>query len=187
MKKKPSRPDGYHSWQGMIGRCEYPHHPDYRNYGGRGISVCPRWRKSFKDFMADMGPRPTKRHTIERIDTNGNYEPANCRWATQKEQQNNRRNNRLLTLNGETLTMAQWAERIGITIYALYQRLERGKMRIEEALQPRDLFVEYTGERLTITDWATRLGIKRSTIVKRLKRGWTVEKTLTAPVRDWGR
>lgn len=80
----------YKSWQAMIARCTNPKHPQYKNYGGRGISICLRWRESFADFLEDMGERP-KGLTLDRKDTNGNYEPINCRWATVLEQNRNRR------------------------------------------------------------------------------------------------
>ena len=81
---------GYTSWQAMKQRCYYPKHKDYANYGGRGITVCDRWQNSFANFIADMGERP-KGLTLERRDTNGNYEPTNCYWATASEQMINRR------------------------------------------------------------------------------------------------
>ncbi|MCK0507933.1 hypothetical protein [Aromatoleum anaerobium] len=93
----------YVSWTQMIQRCKTETNPQYPLYGGRGITVCESWM-SFDNFLSDMGERP-ERMTIDRIDTNGDYEPNNCRWATQKEQQNNRRNNRLLTAYGKTQTL----------------------------------------------------------------------------------
>lgn len=109
----------------MVDRCENPQNKAFSHYGGRGIAVCARWR-SFKDFLTDAGSRPSPKHSIDRIDNDRGYEPGNVRWATQKEQTRNTRANKLLTFNGETLCMSEWAERTGIGSPTIRTRLVLG-------------------------------------------------------------
>lgn len=120
-------------WMGMRERCSNPNDPKWNRYGGRGIRVCERWN-SFENFAEDMGPRPDGM-TIERDDVNGDYEPSNCRWATQIEQQNNRTNNRRLVIGGRTLTVAQAAREHGVLPDLVYERLRRG-VPLERLFQP---------------------------------------------------
>jgi hypothetical protein len=112
-------------WLGMIQRCENQNAPGFKNYGGRGIAVCDGWRKSFRDFAEDVGERPSASHSLDRINNAGNYEPGNCRWATQREQQSNTRRTRHVTINGETKTMAEWARVFGISRQAMFLRLKK--------------------------------------------------------------
>jgi hypothetical protein len=123
----------YQLWQGMRARCSNPKHTRYSRYGGRGITVCERWN-DFLTFVDDVGPRPSLRHSIDRIDVNGNYEPGNVRWATQREQGNNTAVNLRVTLRGEERTVAEWAAHLGVSPFTLYGRLKRG-FSVEEALQ----------------------------------------------------
>ena len=114
----------YETWKAMIARCTNPRHHAYRRYGGRGITVDERWRH-FEHFLADMGIKPPGL-TLERIDNTHGYSPANCRWATRKEQARNRRNNRLFTHQGVTRHLAEWAITLNLPLSVLWGRLRRG-------------------------------------------------------------
>jgi len=113
----------YAVWASIKSRCS---DPDNRDYYGRGITVCKRWDDSFESFLADMGKRPSKQHSIDRKDNNGNYEPGNCRWVTRKEQERNKRSNRILTLNGKSQPIVVWSEELGIHQKLIACRLRRG-------------------------------------------------------------
>lgn len=89
--KRGKRPTEYNTWDAMIQRCTNPNCKAYYNYGARGITVCSEWRGSFMTFLRDMGNKPSPELTLERVNNDGNYEPSNCKWATRKEQQGNRR------------------------------------------------------------------------------------------------
>jgi hypothetical protein len=114
----------YRIWGAMISRCYNPNVPHYGCYGGRGIRVCRRWRESFEAFLADVGACPAGM-SIEREDVNGDYCPQNCRWATRLQQSQNRRNNIMLTLDGNTHCLAEWGRRLGLGKSALYSRLRK--------------------------------------------------------------
>lgn len=124
----------YRSWSAMMSRCTNPSHRAYPRYGGRGIVVCDAWLK-FEQFYADMGARPDGA-SLDRIDNDKGYEPSNCRWATRIEQQRNKRNNRLLTHNGQSLPVSEWAEIYGLSQYAIHERLKRGWSVHEALTQP---------------------------------------------------
>lgn len=110
------------TWQSMLDRCYNKNNIAYGRYAGKGITVCDRWRKSFVNFLEDMGPRPSIKHSIDRIDNNGIYEPGNCRWATMSEQNNNTSICIILTYNGQSMTISQWSEVTKITRKAIYSR-----------------------------------------------------------------
>ncbi len=115
----------YRVWQAMLDRCRRPNSTVFKHYGGRGISVCDRWVTSFQHFWDDMGPCPVK-HQLDRINNDGNYEPGNCRWATKEQNIANRRNTRLMELEGESLPCAEVARRTGIPYYTIRRRALNG-------------------------------------------------------------
>lgn len=121
----------YTAWTNMRQRCENPNTPAYHRYGGRGISVCQRWQ-SFDAFMADMGEPPAGA-TLERINNDGDYSPANCQWASRKQQANNRSSNRYITYAGRTQTLAAWADELGLDHSCIAYRVARGRPIIRQA------------------------------------------------------
>jgi len=128
-----SRTPEYKAWKRMRCRCNNPGAHNYKDYGGRGITVCDRW-DSFENFLSDMGPRPSAWHSVERNQNDGDYEPGNCVWATKTEQARNRRSSRFLEIDGVRLTLAGWAERFGQSVHKVHKRLKRG-WTITEALE----------------------------------------------------
>jgi hypothetical protein len=133
IKGKTYRKDGhwmtrtkeYRAWGHMKNRCMNPKNKAYKYYGARGISVCERWML-FQNFFLDMGFSPSADHSIDRIDNNGDYCPANCRWATVKEQRRNKRDNRILSINGENRPLSVWAEMSGVNYKTAHNRLMMG-------------------------------------------------------------
>lgn len=118
----------HQAWMRMIGRCTNPNTAKWHRYGGRGIKVCARWRgpNGFKNFLADMGPRPSDKHQVDRFpDNNGNYKPTNCRWATSKQNNQNRSTNRMLTVNGRTQCLQEWANELGMSHTTIHGRIKK--------------------------------------------------------------
>lgn len=118
----PWRSREYNSWSNMIGRCFNKKNHKYKDYGARGITVCKRWKK-FKNFLKDMGKRPTRYHSLDRIDNDGNYCKRNCRWSLRGAQANNTRRNRVILFRGTTKTLAQWCDCLGLSYKACLWRL----------------------------------------------------------------
>ena len=119
-------------WTEMRSRCNNPRRKRYKDYGGRGITVCDRWQV-FENFFADMGHPPTSKHSLDRKDNNKGYSPDNCRWATQTEQANNTRKNVRITFQGKTLTMKEWARELHVNYWSLRGRLRNYKWSVERA------------------------------------------------------
>jgi len=115
----------YCAWVSMRRRCQAKRSPKQSSYIARGITVCERWSE-FINFYEDMGPRPSDKHSLDRIDNNGNYEPGNCRWATAKEQNRNRRGLLWITYNGRTQLLADWSRELGIEPSVLSSRIKKG-------------------------------------------------------------
>lgn len=175
----------YRSWLAMRQRCSNRRTVGWADYGGRGIRVCDRWQTSFAAFLADMGPKPSESHTIDRKDTEGNYEPGNCRWATKLQQARNCRSNRRVTFNGRTLCLSAWSEVVGLSPELIRARLNLGWSVSKTLTTPynakrRDCReITFAGETLPVKDWSRRLGIGYTTLLNRLDQGWEPEAALT--------
>ena len=129
----PSRE--YIAWHSMKGRCLNPKNGKYKDYGGRGISICKRWM-TFENFLLDMGRKPSPRHSIERSDVNGNYQPGNCVWGTPVQQARNTRKNVIVEFRGERHPISEWCEILDLNYNLIRQRIYRDKMTPEEAFTP---------------------------------------------------
>lgn len=124
----------YSVWQDMLRRCYKKYRKDYDNYGGRGIQVCDRWRYSFINFINDMGYRPSEKHSIDRIDNDKHYCPENCRWVTQKEQTRNKRNNKLIEIDGVTKCLDDWLDHFNLNRSTYKERVSYQRLTPKEAL-----------------------------------------------------
>jgi len=130
---KDHRATEYTVWKGMHRRCRNTKDAKYSRYGGRGIRVCDAW-KDFAIFVADMGPRPSLRHSIDRIDNDGHYEPSNCRWIELPAQAKNRRSTIRITIDGETLCLKDWTDRLRVDYGTVYRQIRNG-VAAEDALK----------------------------------------------------
>lgn len=177
----------YNSWRMMCNRCHNPNATDYQHYGARGIVVCDRWRYSFQNFLDDMGERPSNL-TIDRYpNNNGNYEPSNCRWATDSQQRRRRRNSRLVTFNGETKPLYDWCDQYGVNPCAVQQRLRMGwppeaAFELEHNWQYRSKnfqVIEIGCFIGSLVEWCKALKLNKNTVQSRIyKQGQPAQKAL---------
>lgn len=183
----------YPTWIKMLRRCHEKSDKDYRNYGGRGIVVCDRW-KDVANFIDDMLPTYRLGLQLDRKDTDGPYSPENCHWATPKQQQRNRRNNRLLTFAGTTKCMSAWAEEYDIEWDTLYRRIGNGMELSEALIKPvRRSFIKgkkrpsrlltYHGSTRSVAEWSRLTGLGEGTIASRINRGLSIEEALSLPLQ----
>lgn len=121
-------------WVQMRYRCRNPRYRFFKDYGGRGIKVCARWDSDFRNFFADMGPRPSLEYTLDRIDNDGDYEPGNCRWATRIIQQTNRRKARLFSAFGKSQTASEWGRQTGLSRNLIFMRIAKYGWPVERAV-----------------------------------------------------
>jgi hypothetical protein len=171
----------YRAWRRMIFSCYNENAKEYDNYGGRGIKVCDRWldtENGFLDFLACVGRAPSARHSIDRIDVNGNYEPGNVRWATPTEQGRNRRNNRMLTAFGETKSLSEFSAQFQVCPVAVAWRLDRG-WGVEDALSKP--MQKKTPGIPGLAKMAEENKINVDVVRARLYRGWDLEAALKTP------
>ena len=162
----------YWAWHSMLQRCYNTHHKQFHDYGGRHIAVCEPWRVSFAAFFADLGPRPTPQHTLERLDNNQGYFPGNVTWATRAAQQRNRRVNHWITWDNETLCLSDWATRLGLGVPSLLKRLRRWSLERVMTTPPQRqaILITWNEETLCVAAWARRLGISEPSLLKRLRK-----------------
>lgn len=188
--------DPAHSpWSAMLNRVRNVNGQDYADYGGRGITVCRDWY-SFTKFLADIGPRPSMRHSIDRYpDLNGNYEPGNVRWALPSEQARNTRRNRLITVDGRTQCVSAWAEECGVGESVLRLRIFRDGVDPKEAMkspsrrQRKDSIMVTIGtETKCLSEWARHYGLSPALVLSRVRRwGWNPLDALTTSPGAIGR
>lgn len=184
-----TRSPTYRSWQSMLSRCLNQNDDNFEYYGGRGIKICAAWQESFASFLKDMGERPAGL-SLDRKETDGDYTPGNCRWATTQEQALNRRSNVRITHAGVSQTATEWASATGKSRNTIYHRVGAGWSAEEIITKPAGTRVgrpatmyTFEGDTLNLLQWATRTQIPVHCLKKRiLKYGWSVERALTTPV-----
>jgi len=162
----------YHAWCDMKTRCLNPNFKDYKYYGGRGIKICEKWIDSFENFINDMGLKPGHNYSLDRKDTNKDYEPENCKWSTYKEQCRNRRNNLLIDFNGKTITLAELSEKTGLDWHLLRYRIIDKSMSVEEAVTMRigPALYNFKDKERTLSEISKITGINYRTLLYNVRK-----------------
>lgn len=177
----------YQTWARIKTRCTNENHSDYPDYGGRGLMVAAEWVDDFEAFYAHIGPKPTSKHSIDRIDNERGYEPGNVRWATTEVQSNNKRSNHSLTVGDQTMTIRQWAQKTGLDQKTICMRVLRGWSAEDAvskpAVAPQPTAITANGKTMSIPQWAKELGISAGSIHGRIHRGWSPERAVTQSIR----
>jgi hypothetical protein len=176
----------YTTWASMKGRCLNPNNPKYPRYGGRGIQICPSWITHFEMFYADMGPKPSAQHSLDRIDNNGPYCASNCRWASPSTQSNNRSTTRLFYYNGIQTTLQSLAAAHNVPYKRLKHRLEHGwdiVQAIETPIGADEKHITFQGRTQSLSAWGREVGISGACVSERLRAGWGIERTLTTQAK----
>jgi hypothetical protein len=172
INKEGKRLSEYLAWRSMRFRCLNKKCHAFADYGGRGIKICKRW-DDFQNFIKDMGFKPSPKHTLDRIDNDKNYTPKNCRWATMKEQCNNRRNNVWIDYKGKKRTLQGWADYLGVNSSNLGHLLKKNP--ISDVIKyykngGRGVNITYNGDTKKISEWAKDLRITNRHFRDMLKR-----------------
>lgn len=189
----------YRIWRGMKSRCYNSKERAYPRYGGRGIKICDRWRDSFENFLSDMGERPSKNHSIDRIDNDGGYCPENCRWATRKQQNSNYSRNFMVTYNGVTKTLTSWCEDLNLNYATIHSRIKVYGYSPEEAFNRpymekrynpdnygNAIILDVDGVKKPLSVWCKELNINREKVYPRVaKLGWTHKQALGLEERPY--
>jgi hypothetical protein len=182
-KRKTSKPE-YNAWAGMVQRCRDKNAINYGRYGGKGVRVCDEWLPpgGFDRFITHIGPRPTAKHQIDRIEGTRGYEPGNVRWATVEEQAKNRSSTIMVTIGSETMCVSDWCKRTGVEPFTAYARITYGwdpARAVSEAVTDgRHVFF---GELLTTGEAAKKYGMTVGALANRLYRGWPPDDAVSAP------
>lgn len=169
-------------WRNIKGRCYNPNNPCYQHYGGRGITVCDEWKNDFQKFYDwSMENGYQENLSIDRIDANGAYSPQNCRWADSITQANNKRNNKVFTAYGKTMTVAQWSRETGVKYGDIQNRLNYGYS-FEEAIDPNFTRIYFkNAENRKVHDLCVERGVPYGLVIQRVQHGWDIEKALSLP------